>query len=170
MSINWDSLNTFADWAAALDRLLDKASESILSGEVATRVEAQKELNRFITRSPNAIAGELDEIAREAINDIFRTAMDEALAGIASRTAALARLSKTVKAVSEEANAGAKSIRLARATTVIESATRTIRDLHDLRAALSESEDDTILAGRIDKAVGSIQDLVPAVMAVRPAE
>lgn len=168
MSINWYSLITFDDWAAVLHQLLDKASESIQSGDVSKRVETQKELNSFIMQSPNAIAAELDEIAQKAINDIFQTAVDEALTGIASRTAELARHIKTVKAVTQETNATAKSIKLERATKVIESATQTIRDLNNLKVAISGSEDDRALAGKIDKVTKSIQDFVPAVMTVRP--
>lgn len=170
MSINWDSLNTFEDWASALHELLTTATDSIKSGDVTERVEAQKQLNDFIIQSPNAVAGELDNIAKNAINDIFQTAVDEALASIPSRTADLAMHVKTVKAVTLAAVTAAKSIKLESATKVIGTATQIIRDLNDLKTAISESEDDQELAKKIDKAVKAIQDLVPSVMAVRHTE
>jgi hypothetical protein len=170
MSINWDSLNRFEDWASALHELLAAATDSIMSGDVAERVEAQKELNNFIIQSPNAVAGELDNIAKGAINDIFQTAVDEALASISSRTAALAMHVKTVRAVTLETEAAAKSIKLESATKAIGAATQIIRDLNSLKTVLSDSEDDQELAEKIDRAVKSIQDLVPSVMAVKNTE
>ena len=167
MSINWDSLNTFEDWAGALHELLAIATDSIKSGDLAERVKAQRNLNDFIIQSPNAIAGELDNIAKNAINDIFLTAVDEALASISSRTAQLAMHVKTVKAVTLEAENAAKSIRLERATQVIGTATKIIQDLNELKSTISDTEDDQKLAEKIDKAVKSIQELVPFVMAVR---
>ncbi len=167
MSINWDSLSTFEDWAGTLHKLLATATDSIQSGDVTERVEAQKQLNDFIIQSPNAIAGELDNIAKNAINDIFKTALDEALAGISARTADLAMHVKTVKAVTSEAENRARSIRLESATRVIGTATQIIRDLNDLTTAISESEDEQELAGRIDNTLESIQALIPSVMAMR---
>lgn len=169
MSINWDSLSTFEDWAGVLHELLATATGSITSGDITERVEAQKKLNDFIIQSPNAIAGELDNIAKNAINDIFITAIDEALASISSRTADLAIHVKTVKAVTQEAENAAKSIKLESATKVIGAATKIIQDLNNLKNAISDSEDDQELAEKIDNAVKSIQDLVPSVMAVRQA-
>lgn len=170
MSIDWDSLNTFEDWANVLHELLTTATNSIKSGNVSERVEAQNLLNDFIIHSPNAVAGELDTIAKNSINDIFLTAVDEALASISSRSADLAIYVKTVKAVTSEAEVAAKSIKLERATKVIGTATQIIRDLNDLKITISESEEDQSLAEKIDKTVKSIQELVPSVMAVRHTE
>ncbi|MCB1860051.1 MAG: hypothetical protein KDI63_17405 [Gammaproteobacteria bacterium] len=168
MNIDWDSLNTFEEWAAVLHQLLGSASESIQSGDIAKRVATQNALHNFIMHSPNLFSAELDEIARKTIADIFETALDEALNNIASRSAELAMHIKTVRAVTQQAESAVKSIRLERATKVIESATQVIRDLADLKLAISTSTGDQALHAKIDKTVKSIQDLVPSVMAVKP--
>ena len=167
MSRDWDSLNTFSDWSKTLHELLAEATTAIQSGDVGKRVAVQEELNRFIMHSPNTVAGQLDEIAGNAINDIFRTAVDEALASIGSRTAELSKHIKTVNAVAAEAESAAKSMRLETATKVINCATEVIRNLNDLKAAVANTQDEAALASKIDNAVTAIQDLVPSVMAVK---
>lgn len=167
MSRNWDALITFEDWAKVLHELLGEARKAIHSGNIEKRVAVQEELSAFIMTSPNTLAAELDEIARKAITDIFKTTVDEALASLANRTAELATHIKVVNAVTLEAEQAARSIRLENATKVISSATAILRDLHELRQALTATKEDTLLAGKIDKTVKALQELIPLVMTIK---
>jgi len=166
MSRDWDSLNTFADWSKVLHELLAQASQAVQSRDIDKKVAAQEELNQFIMHSPNTISGQLDDIASKAVHDIFIVTTEEAISKISGRTAELTKHTKTVIAVTAEAEKAAKSIKLETATKVINSATTVIRDLAELRNAVRDSTDEQALAAKIDKAVKSIQDLVPHVMAV----
>lgn len=168
MSIDFDSLDTFDDWSGALKKLLDQAAASIRSGDIAERVEAQRQLDDFTLESPNAIAAELDDIARKAIDDIFSATSDEALKSIASRSAELARHTKIIGGIAKQAQNAAKSIRLESAVKAIGTATQMIRDLHELKNVLSSAPDDLLVSAAIDKAVKAVQQVVPAVMAVKP--
>lgn len=169
MSKDWDSLNTFADWSKALHELLSQASQAVQSGDINKKVAVQEELNQFIMHSPNRFSNQLDEIASKAVDDIFITTTQEAISRIAGRTAELSKHTKTVIAVVEEAERAAKSIRLETATKVINSATIVVRDLADLKNAVRGSADEQALATKIDRAVKSIQDLVPIVISISDA-
>jgi len=121
MTREWDALNTFADWSGALHELLSQAAQVIQTGDIHQKVAVQDALNQFIMHSPNAIARQLDDIAGRAVHDIFITTVEAALANIASRTAELNMHVKTVNAVTAEAEADARSIRLEAAWRVIDS-------------------------------------------------
>lgn len=139
MRIDWDSVNTFDEWANTLAQLLEAAADGIQSGDVQKRVAIQKALSEFIKQSPNVIASELDEIARKAISDIFHNAVDEALGNIASRSAELSRHTQVIQAVTKNAEADVKTIRLEKATSAINSASAIIRDLRDLKTAIEKT-------------------------------
>ena len=55
---------------AALGQLLDTATASVRSGDIASRIDAQQQLNEFTLESPNAIAAEPNDIARKAVDAI----------------------------------------------------------------------------------------------------
>lgn len=166
MSRDWDKLKTFSDWSQTLHEILGDAGSAIQSGNTSDRVAVQKELNTFIMNSPNTIAGQLDDIAKKAINDIFKTAVDEALSGIAGRSAELSTLIKTINSITVEAEKAARSIRLETANKFIISSTELIRNLKDLKDSVTGADDAQALEGKIDKALKAVQDLVPSVMAI----
>jgi len=165
MSRNWDALDTFADWSGTLHELLAQATQAIQSGDIHRKVAVQDELNQFIMHSPNHIARQLDDIAGKAVHDIFIGVVGEALANIASRSAELSLHVKTVNAVTAEAQAAARSIRLEAANRVIDSATAAVRNLVALRDAVRNTTHEQVLATKIEKAVKALQDLVPSIMA-----
>lgn len=167
MNIDFDSLETFDDWAAALQQILDQARTAVQSVDVQRRVEVQDLLADFIGKSPNRIAKGLDDIARKTMDDMLAQAIDEALSSLASRTADLALHAKAISDIASNAEASAASIRLEKAKSVIDSATSAIVSLSDLRQTLGGAVEDQAVVGKIDKAVKVIQELVPLVMRVQ---
>lgn len=167
MRIDFDSLGTFDDWSGALQQILGHSRAALLSGNVQERVAIQDLLLEFIEKSPNRIAGELDDIARKAMDDMLGKAMDEALANIAGRTADLALHAKAISEMAAAAESKSASIRLDKARQVIDSTTSAIVSLNELRQTLGDAAEDQAVAGRIDKTVRAIQDLVPMVMKVK---
>lgn len=167
MTIQWDSLSSFDDWSEALKKLLSDAAAAIKGQDIGMRVNVQRQLNDFIDESPNALASELDEIARRAIEDIFRATLEEALAGIAARSAELSRHVKIIDAVTTSAVKDSKSIRLETASKAVSSATAVVRQLGELRDALKGSPDEAKISTQIDKATQALQVLVPVLMDIR---
>ncbi len=167
MNRDWDALESFSDWSETLHDILNDATVALQSDDLSNKVSVQKELNTFIMKSPNNITGQLDDIARRAINDIFKTAIQKSLGSIASRTADLSSLTKSINYISNKTESAAKSIRLERVDKFIISSTDLIRTLNDLKVTVTESDDTEALQGKIDKALKAVQDLVPSIMAIK---
>ena len=166
MNIDWLSLRTFDDWAGVLQHLLGQARAALESSDANKRAQVQGLLLEFITKSPNSSAAVLDDIAKKAIRDIYNDAVDQALADISSRNAELALHIKSINAVTSDAQAAAGSIRYERATGVINSATSLVQQLNELKNVLSNDQADQALVTKIEKAVKSLQDVVPLAMNV----
>ena len=167
MSRNWDALESFEDWADVLAGLMEQAAQVMQGGTAKAKAAVQKELNEFVRHSPNSFSAPLDTIARGAVQDIFVMTAAQAVASIASRSAELNQLVKSIKEVTRQAQDDAASIRLDSAKRAINSVTDTIRSLGDLRQTLSNSGADKLVAGEIDAAVSAINKLIPVVMAIR---
>jgi len=167
MQIDWDGLNTFADWSGALDRILAQATEALQAGDAAQRVEASELLLEFVRNSPDATAAQLEVIAKAAMDDLAGKAVGEALASLSARTAELALHSKVINAIAEDNELKARSIRLDKARQVIDATAGIVVTLTELRQTLRDSADDLAVAAKIDRAVKAIHDLVPFVMKVK---
>lgn len=167
IDIDWDELKEFEDWVKTLHVLLQEAARSLQSDNIEARVATQKLLSQFIKESPNAIAGELDDIAKKALSDIFLQTTEEALGNIAARSADLSLHAKTIAAITEKAEQDANSIGFKAATKVIVSTTQIIQDLGALRSAVKDDADATDIATKIDRAVKALNELVPLAMAVK---
>jgi hypothetical protein len=167
MNIDWDSLDTFDDWSGALDQILKQARAALQSSDEQQRADVQQSLADYIANSPNRIAAQLDVIARQTMDDLLNTAISDALANLAARSADLAMHAKTIADIADSADAKASSIRLAKARDVVDATTSTIQSLTGLRQTLGDGADDKVVADKIDKAVKAIHDLVPLVMRVK---
>lgn len=167
MNIDWDTLQTFDDWSAALDRILGQARMALKSGDTPGRADVQQQLADYIAHSPNRLAAELDAIARRTMDDLVDSAIDDALGSLATRSAELSLHAKTIADIAGAAEQRARSIRLERARAVVDAATSTVQSLAGLRQSLGDAADDKLVADKIDKAVKAIHELVPLVMRVK---
>jgi hypothetical protein len=153
--MNW---NTFEDCSNLLQTLLSQAHDAVVDGDVQKKVAAQKSLREFIDHCVSPKADELDDIATQAINNIFEATLDKALAEIGSRTAELASLTKAVKTVTDAANSNADLIRLDQARKVIDTTVGAVDALKNLRQSLkSDQPDEQALADSITTLIISIQ-------------
>jgi hypothetical protein len=94
MTINWRSIGpTAADWAEALERLVDEAVR-VSTGDRATRdARADQlidQLTEFIAHSP-AVAAELDRLAAKVIDDLLATEVGTRLQRLAMRSSELGK-------------------------------------------------------------------------------
>lgn len=160
--MNWNNLNTYADWAGALQTLLNNAHDAVAGGDVDKKQAAQKNLKDFIDNCASPVkAKELDTIASEAIGDIFAATLDQAMAGIGSRTAELANMTKDVNAITDAANSDAASIRLDAARKVVDTTVQVVQALTTLKQQLDATQPDD------KKVADSITTLITAIQAVR---
>ena len=99
MSINWEGLHTYEDWANTLKNLLDNTRKALEKNDSAARGAAKRELITFIDESPNWLIRNLDDVAHEAIKDLGKADINEAISGIENRTVELIRLTKSVQSI-----------------------------------------------------------------------
>jgi len=149
---------TLVEWAAELDELIRDGLSAVQSGETTAMVAAQKALARFVERSPD-YADALDHQANLAIVDIDLQNTAQAAAGLKSRREEIARVTKSLEGVTAELRKDAATIRLERAKEAVDSATRTISALKEVRATLKSGGGDKALGDAILKAIASIQDV-----------
>ena len=112
MSDNWDQLTGFDDWSRKLDELLDASVDAIRTDSINGRVDVQKRLREFRINSPNEFSRRLDEIAGEAILDIFRATLEESLQAISARSDELQQYLRDLRAVTDTNRRAASFINL----------------------------------------------------------
>lgn len=137
MSRDWDAIEGFDGWAAALAEILDEASAATRAGDAAACIRAQRELDRFVDHSPDAVARRLDSVARGAIDDLFLAVVEQRAAAIARRTDDLRAIVAQVRAVTGRAEGDAASIRLERVDRAVDALSGTIDALEGVRASLA---------------------------------
>jgi hypothetical protein len=163
MSINWEELQTYEDWADTLKDLMDNARKALEKNESAARGAAKRELITFIDESPNWLIRNLDDVAHEAIKDLGKADINEALAGLENRTVELIRLTKSVKSIAEDAEEVASSLRLEKARIVVDSSTNVVNAIKELRNELESTGKDKKLETLASVAIKSVQDLRAAI-------
>jgi hypothetical protein len=110
-SIKFDELITIDDWAEALRRILDAATEATRNKNAQGRRDLQDLLATFIKRSPAKIEL-LDVIARETIEDLAIADISASLERISGREAELTRAVGLVTAATTEAKKDARQLKL----------------------------------------------------------
>src|ERR1044071_9329147 len=150
--------NSFDDCSTQLQTLLAQAHDAVVAGDLQKKVSAQKALLDFINHCASPMSNQLDEIATEAINNIFETTLEKALAELGSRTAELANLTKSINSVSDAANRDASLIRLDLARKVVDASVEAVDALNSLRQSLDSGQpNEKQLADSITALVSTIQ-------------
>lgn len=158
-------------WRNALADLLSQADDVAVNPDLMVRRAVAKKLQEFIMDNPpslstepgTAVFDEMDAIARQAHDALLLAAVTDRVAGIASRSAEFAGLTKKVAAQTAANEKSARSLRLEKAGKVVSSVTEAVNAIKELKAQLedqpSTEEDFTQLAAQLGKAVQSLQDL-----------
>ena len=163
MSINWEELQTYEDWADTLKDLLDNARKALEKNDAAVRGATKRELITFVDESPNWLIRNLDDMAHEAIKDLGKADINEAITAIENRTVDLIRLTKSVKRIAEDAEEAASSLRLEKARRVADSSTNLVNAIKELRNELDSTGKDKKLENLGSAAIKAVQDLRAAV-------
>lgn len=162
-------------WRDALAALLARADAAAANPDLNVRRAVAKDLQTFIMDNPPAIDDEpdtavfreMDDIAGKAHDALLLAVVEDRVSAIASRSAELAGLAKKVAAQTAENEKAAKSIRLEKATAVVNSVTTAVNAIKNLKTQLEDQpateEDFTELAKKLGKALQTLQDLRTAV-------
>lgn len=142
-NINFDTLITIDDWAGALQQLLDDATAATNANDQQAKLEAQDALRTFSKLSPPQ-AEFLDTIAHKAVNDLFISVADSALAAIASRNTELQQATKLIKDVSIQANKDAKSIQFEKVISALDKAKSAADALKTLETGLQKPDQNLL--------------------------
>lgn len=157
MASEFDTLSTFSDWSARLADILAQAREAT---DTDARLAAARRLEEFMARSsPSSpeIEG-LDRLAEEAAKSLSRRALEDAVAGIKSRTASVASCAQELDSARESRSKGqfgspSVGAALDRMTQLVESA----RSL--ARAEAGNPHDSEALRAQIGRLLEALVDL-----------
>jgi len=156
--MNFDNLNTNADWSVKLNTLLDTAHTSLASkddnADEMVR-DAQTDLVDFGRKCPFE---QLGRIAKQAVQDIGQEAITSAMADIAGLTQELENLTKGIAEVTGTNVSTAGLMRFDAAKKVIDSTTNAVAALKEIRNQLdSKQKDEKKLGDSIDSLISDIQ-------------
>lgn len=159
MSVNWETLRTYEEWADALKNLLNAARIALETNDLAARGRVKRDLIDFIDESPNWLIRNLDDVAHEAIMDLGKATITEAITGIEQRTIDLIRLTKSIQSIAQNAQTSAISLRLEKSIAAIDSSTKAVKAINDLRNELASTGKDKKVETLATNAIKSIQEL-----------
>lgn len=159
MTTQWEELITYDDWAAELGTLLKKARAALEKKDVAARNTVKRELIDYIDESPNWLIRNLDDVAHEAIKDLGKADINEALTSIENRTVELIRLTKSLKSISEDNQEAASTLRLEKGKRVVDASTQLVGTIKELRDQLDSAGKDKKLKTLASGAIKAVQDL-----------
>ncbi len=168
MPRNWDDIaNTYEAWADVLDLILDEARTAVSSGDATRKVAAQQELREFRNRSGNAFAKPLDDIAQNAILDIWKATVTDALQGLAQRGLELQNNMRQISAITGGLASISASIRLDRAKAAIDSLTSAVTSISDLKNGIADGAGADDLRTKLAKAIADVQTIRNLIEGVR---
>lgn len=165
---------TIQKWRDKLESLLGRA-EAVAGEPLSARLAVAKQLQDFILDNPSAVDDdpdtavftEMDAIATKAHDALLLAALEERIAGIASRSAELAGLEKKIATQTTANEKAAKAIRLEKATQVVNSVTAAVNSIKDLKATIeanpSSTEDFEALLEKLADAMATLQKVRAAV-------
>lgn len=137
--IKFNELITIDDWSAALQRVLDAATEATRDEDAEGRQALMDLLLTFIKRSPAKVEV-LDVIAREAIEDLSLAEISVSLERLASRSAELTRAAGLIDAVAAEARKDARTLQLESTLDALKKAKLAVDALRKVEKALDEPD------------------------------
>ena len=141
----FEQLNTIADWAGELNRLLDEADTAGRKGKGLDGT--QSNLLAFIKASPGK-CDFLDDIAVAAANDLFEKEVTRLIASIASRKRDLEIAMKAVNSATADLHKSESDLKFEKIIETLQVSAAIIEDLKHVRDDLTDDE-----KGILDKAV-----------------
>jgi hypothetical protein len=159
---HWKHLKGVDAWLPELKQLLAEAGETAKQTDPAPRLKLAQFLTGFIQESwpQTPEMDKLDDLARQTVNSLMLTDMDQRLGAIASRTAAYAKLAKDIEAAAERNETAAASIRLQGIRQLIDATTQTIASARALAASLDSSKPgDKKIATLVEETVAAVEKL-----------
>ena len=166
--MNWNEIQGFDGWSAALERLIAELADAVNAQDFARKDAGLQDLRDYIKHSPNDVAGPLDDIALRTVLGVIATDWQDGAEELATRSAELAKLTKQIRAITEDNVAAAEGLRLTRIREVVDGSTDALRRFGDLKAQLEAEEgaDAKAVVTKIKAAIKAVQSLRNAVEAL----
>jgi len=160
---DWNTISGFDAWRAELQFLVAEARALAEDATLEERVALTDRLNEFVVRSrpDNHEIQRLDMLAFDLVQAILQPEAERRIGDIAARDIQLAQLSKQLNVESERAAEKAASIRMERATELVESLTESVQKARALVEKLDTAADEAQaeLRKRVDGLVKRIQSV-----------
>lgn len=152
----FEGIEGFEGWCAKLQELLTEAEQTAGDEDFDSK-PLRKRLHEFRMSSPNTPEiVKLDAIASATRKNLTLKTIAARLRNIDDRTSELAALTKRFMAVTEDARADARAIRLEKAHVVADALTATVKAINEFKIGLETGQDDQLLAS-VEAAIESIQ-------------
>ncbi len=135
--------HTIQEWTDLLKGFIADATKAIKNEDFEARIDARDELILFIKKSPQKVEY-LDEIARQALNDMSEFEMEKALASISKTADTLTKANKLIKNITEEANKSASKIKLENIIEKIKQVKDAMELIKELGDDLSDTDKDLL--------------------------
>jgi len=154
----WMKLQSFDDWAAKLQTLLDEA-EAATAGDDETRLRnAAANLRDFRRFSP-PLADELDEVANRAIDGLVRATIEESLRVLNEASAELDGHVKRLREIATDSRSFAGWLSLRTPQQIVERVDETIGAIEALYETTKDFENAEEVQPRVDSVIRALKRL-----------
>ena len=154
---------SFDTLAEELEKLLERARDTVLDGNNNAMKGSHRALADFIAETDDRISGviELDTVASNAMRDVTLARLDQSLVkNLSDRSAEVAGLVKTFSNQAAVNNSEAAKLRLERVKAVLDAGTTVVAEFKKLADTVDTSNPDgKKLAKALNDAIGAVQDV-----------
>jgi hypothetical protein len=153
--IDWDAIDSTADWTRLLDDLLALARSA---GTAEQREILADTFDAFADRSTSddlALVTRLDGVARKSARALRKQDIAASVAALAAASSEFQTIAREFGAVSAALKQQASQLRAEKFTAAVTSLTQTIASLESLSQAVATDGDDALAAAIADALLGA---------------
>lgn len=134
---------TIKEWTDLLSKFIEEAKKAVEEDNFNKRKNARDHLIGFIKQSPQKVEY-LDDIARQALNNLSEFEVDKALADIAKTAEELKKTATMIDQITDEANKSASRIKLETILEKIQQAKNAMELLDEIEEDLTDGDRELI--------------------------
>lgn len=136
-------VHTIKEWTDLLSVFIEESKKAIEEDDFDKRKNARDHLIGFIKQSPQKVEY-LDDIARQALNDLSEFEVEKALEDIAKTAEDLKKAARMIDHITDEANKSASKIKIETILEKIQQAKNAMELLEDLKDDLTDADKELI--------------------------
>lgn len=135
--------HTIKEWTDLLSKFIEETKKAIEEDDFDKRKSARDHLISFIKQSPQKVEY-LDDIARQALNDLSEFEVEKALADIAKTAEDLKKAANMIDHITDEANKSASKIKIETILEKIQQVKNAMELLEELEEDLTDEDKELI--------------------------